>query len=144
MPYRICKSFLVESGHILSKHSGRCRFPHGHSRRIEVTLEAERLDANDMVCDFKQVKNGIANYIEQFDHAMCLNTLDPQYEYFRSHYERVIGFEGVDPTSEQMARRIFDEMAATLRRSAADASRGMRVVSVRVHETESSWAEYAV
>ena len=45
MRYRICKSFEIESGHMLSKHPGRCRFPHGHSRRVDVVLSAEDLDA---------------------------------------------------------------------------------------------------
>ena len=40
MPFRIGKSFVIESGHLLSKHPGKCRFPHGHSRRVEVVLAA--------------------------------------------------------------------------------------------------------
>ncbi len=49
MPFRICKTFSIESGHILSKHPGKCRFPHGHSRTVEVVLTADHLDASDMV-----------------------------------------------------------------------------------------------
>ena len=56
MPFRICKTFEIESGHMLSKHGGKCRFPHGHSRRIEVVLVADQLNAADMVCDFKALK----------------------------------------------------------------------------------------
>ena len=50
------KSIEVESGHQLSKHPDKCQFPHGHSRKVEIELEADELDANDMVCDFKIVK----------------------------------------------------------------------------------------
>ena len=35
MPYRICKSLEVENGHMLAKHPDKCRFPHGHTRKIE-------------------------------------------------------------------------------------------------------------
>ena len=51
MVYRICKSIELESGHLLSKHPGNCKFPHGHTRSVEMVFRAETLDANDMVLD---------------------------------------------------------------------------------------------
>jgi 6-pyruvoyltetrahydropterin/6-carboxytetrahydropterin synthase len=146
MPYRICKSFTVENGHILSKHPGKCRFPHGHSRRIDVVLQADALDRNDMVCDFKRVGELIRDFIEQFDHAMCLNTDDPQYAFYQSTYERIVGFEKVDPTTELMARRVYEHLATELQRNEETAmtTRGLKALSVRIHETATSWAEYAV
>jgi 6-pyruvoyltetrahydropterin/6-carboxytetrahydropterin synthase len=140
MPYRICKTFLVESGHILSKHPGKCRFPHGHSRRIDVILEAGELNENDMVCDFKHVKDLIAEFVEEFDHAMCLNTSDPHYEFYRKSYDRIVAFENVDPTTELMAKMIFDEVEKAILRTKTRT--GLTVISVRVHETETTWAEY--
>ena len=53
MPYRICKSLEIENGHMLTKHPDKCRFPHGHTRRVEFVIEADELDENQMVCDFK-------------------------------------------------------------------------------------------
>ena len=52
MAYRICKSIELESGHLLSKHPGNCKFPHGHTRSVEMVFRADTLDANDMVVDF--------------------------------------------------------------------------------------------
>lgn len=141
MPYRICKSFIVENGHLLSKHPGKCRFPHGHSRRIEVTVEADSLDENDMVCDFKRLKLLIQDYIEQFDHALCINTADPHFAFYRDTYERVVPFDGVDPTTELMAQRVFERVAEALKLEFKELRR-LRVRSVRIHETETSWAEY--
>ena len=54
--FRIAKTFEVEYGHRLSKHPEKCRFPHGHSLRIEVVVRGHRLDDNDMVCDYKALK----------------------------------------------------------------------------------------
>ncbi len=141
MPYRVCKSFTVESGHILSKHKGKCRFPHGHSRRIEVTLEADTLDENEMICDFKVLKELIQDFIEKFDHAICLNTADPQFNFYRATYERVVPFESADPTSELMAQVIFDHASAAVAGHFGGARR-ILVRAVRVYETETSWAEY--
>lgn len=77
MPYRICKTFEIENGHMLSKHPDKCRFPHGHTRKVEFTLEADALDPNEMVCDFKVVKETMEALLDQYDHAMCVNTDDP-------------------------------------------------------------------
>ncbi len=147
--YRICKSLEIENGHMLSKHPDKCRFPHGHSRRVEFELEAAELDANEMVCDFKIIKDAIGEWLDTFDHAMCMNTADPAYAEFKQRYgERVIGFESQDPTTEVMARTIFDHTAAALadyaRRSDTryPLASGVRLARVRVWETTSSWAEY--
>ena len=148
MPYRIGKSFEIESGHLLSKHPGKCRFPHGHSRRIDVVLVADRLDANDMFCDFKAVKLALQDFLAAWDHALALNTDDPQYAFYAQTYaERIIPFDRTDPTTECMARVIFDEMqrqlAAPDPASPHPIAAGVRVERVRVTETSSSWAEYS-
>jgi 6-pyruvoyltetrahydropterin/6-carboxytetrahydropterin synthase len=149
MTYRIGKSFEIESGHLLTKHPGKCRFPHGHSRRVEVVLAAEQLDGRDMVCDFKVVKLALEQFLAGWDHALALNTADPQYAYFAKTYgERVVPFPGTDPTTERMAQVVFEEMQRRLDAAVADArasfpvSAGVRVERVRVTETSSSWAEY--
>lgn len=153
MRYRVCKAFEVESGHLLSKHPGRCRFPHGHSRRVEVVLSAESLDANDMVVDFKALKLALADYLDAFDHAMAVNSDDPRLPEIRSTSERIVEFEHEDPTTEAMARRIFEHLAEQLARggsftdehgNAFQLRAGVTLERVRVGETSSSWAEYGL
>ena len=46
MPYRICKTLEIENGHMLTHHPDKCRFPHGHSRKVEIIIEADELDLN--------------------------------------------------------------------------------------------------
>ncbi len=149
MPYRICKFLEVENGHMLSKHPDKCRFPHGHTRKIEFVIEADELDGHQMVCDFKIVKDAIGDWLDGFDHALCMNTADPAYREFKDRYgEHVIGFENQDPTTELMARTIFDHAEQALAEYARRAdvryplADGVRLVRVRVWETSSSWAEY--
>lgn len=149
MPFRICKIFEIESGHQLSKHPAKCRFPHGHSRRIEVVLAADTLDARDMVCDFKALKSALAAFLDAWDHALCLNTADPQFAYLLQTYgERIVPFANADPTTEVLARAVFHHAQAQLRRAAASADatypirHDVRLERVRVTETSSSWAEY--
>lgn len=149
MPYRICKTLDIENGHMLSKHPDACRFPHGHTRRIEFLLEADSLDDREMVCDFKIVKDAVSAYLDTLDHALCVNTDDPAFSDLRARYgERIVPFECEDPTTEVLARRIFDVASARLAEYAITPGTryplrpGVRLRRVRVWETASSWAEY--
>ncbi len=152
--YRICKQFEVENGHLLTKHRERCRFPHGHTRRIEVVLEADELDENDMVVDFKALKLAIEEFLDRFDHAMCINVSDPLYPALAQLYSgpdgRLIPYDGEDPTSEVMARGIFEFIAARLRGGGTVRNEAgleyrlpptVRLRRLRLWETTSSWAE---
>lgn len=137
MPFRIAKSFTVESGHLLTKHPGGCRFPHGHSRTIEVVVMSESLNASDMVCDFKALKAAAAVAVERFDHAFALNTADPKFAQLREAYgDHVVAFTDTDPTTEVLAREIFAAVKCNL------VAVGVRLEKIRVTETSSSWAEY--
>lgn len=149
MPYRICKTLEIENGHMLTHHPDKCRFPHGHSRKVEIVLEADALDACGMVCDFKIVKDAVGDFLDRFDHALCMNTQDPMFPTLQAAYgERIIAFPDTEPTTEVLAKTFFDEIG---RQFAAYADRAepryklrpsVRVVRVRVWETASSWAEY--
>lgn len=147
MPYRIAKTFTIETGHLLTKHAGGCRFPHGHSRTVEIVVTADTLDANDMVCDFKALKTAVADIIGRYDHSFSLNTSDPRFRELRAAYgERVLGFTNTDPTTEVLAREIYCEVRAQLTAAASDAEfpipASVRLERIRVTETGTSWAEY--
>ena len=150
MPYRVCKTLEIENGHMLSKHPDKCQFPHGHTRKVEFVLESEDLDENEMVCDFKIIKEAVGEYIDTFDHAMCMNTDDPAYSEFKERYgERVIGFESQDPTTEYMAKFLFDSCNKKLANYRSDDSSkyklrdSAKLIKIRLWETSSSWAEYS-
>lgn len=149
MPYRICKTLEIENGHMLAKHPDKCRFPHGHSRKVEIVLEADDLDANGMVCDFKIVKEAVGEFLESYDHALCVNTQDPMFETLKKAYgDRVIAFTDTEPTTEVLARTFFDAFRVKLAEYGSQRAPRytlrdtVRIKRVRVWETSSSWAEY--
>ena len=133
---------------MLSKHPEACRFPHGHTRRIEVVVSSENLDENDMVVDFKALKLALEEFVERFDHSMAVNSDDP----LRAVIERflpgsTLPFEGVDPTTEVMARVIFEHISGVLKDGFEQGvyripPGHVRLERVRVGETPSAWAEY--
>jgi 6-pyruvoyltetrahydropterin/6-carboxytetrahydropterin synthase len=147
MPFRIAKSFTVESGHLLTKHPGACRFPHGHSRTISIVVTSDALDRRDMVCDFGALKAAAAEAVARLDHTFAINAADPHFAELRAAYgDRVLAYDGTDPTSEAMAREIFLAVRARLTAVNPDATYpidpGVRLERVRVTETATSWAEY--
>ncbi len=149
MPYRICKTIEIENGHMLTHHPDKCRFPHGHSRKVEILIESDELDSNGMVCDFKIVRDAVGDFLDAFDHALCVNTQDPMFETLKAAYgERVIPFPDTEPTTEVLAQTFFEaisrELAAYSKRTGTryHLRPAVRLVKVRVWETSSSWAEF--
>ena len=149
MAYRICKTIEIENGHMLTHHPDKCRFPHGHSRKVEIVIEAGELDANGMVCDFKIVREAVGGYLETFDHALCVNTQDPMFATLKQTYgDRVIAFTDTEPTTEILSKTFFDAIKSHLAEYAARTDTryklrsSVRLARVRVWETSSSWAEY--
>jgi 6-pyruvoyltetrahydropterin/6-carboxytetrahydropterin synthase len=149
--FRIAKRFEIESGHRLSKHPEKCRFPHGHTRTIEVVLCAESLDANDMVCDYKALKTVVAGELERFDHAMLLAASDPERDVFAPFAERVVLMEEGDPTTEVLACHLFKAISAAFRPGMEVVTPGgaayqvpptVRLERIRVWETTTTWGEY--
>ncbi len=150
--YQVCKTFEFESGHLLSKSCDRCKDPHGHSRRVEVVLAAEKLDPNDMVCNFRWIKLALTDILSRLDHAMCINDADPRLEDFKRMQVRLEVFKDQDPTSEVIAKLIFDQLQEKLSQGAELTSEngdiyslppGVQLKSVRLWETATSWSEYS-
>jgi len=149
--YRIAKTFSVEYGHRLSKHPEKCRFPHGHSLKIEVVARGRVLDDNDMVCDYKALKMIVVDIVDRLDHAMALNSADPQLEGLAAIGERVLLFDDCDPTTEVLARWLYDGISERLENGCVVESptgtgyripEGLQLERVRVWETATSWGEY--
>jgi 6-pyruvoyltetrahydropterin/6-carboxytetrahydropterin synthase len=110
------------SGHALRNYHGKCENVHGHNYRVEVTLAGERLDQTGLLVDFVELKKVLNAIIDRMDHRF-LNDVPP--------------FDVVNPSAENMARYIFEELEMGLgERSPA------RVSNVRLWETDSCSATY--
>ncbi len=110
------------AGHALRNYKGKCENVHGHNYRCHVTLAGERLDEIGLLVDFVELKRAVQAVINRMDHQW-LNDFPP--------------FDAINPSAENMAKFIFDEVSASL------ASRdGVRVASVRLWETDTASATY--
>ncbi len=150
MVFRVCKVFEIASGHMLHKHPGRCRFPHGHTRHIEVVVSSTKLDGNDMVCDFKALKWAVWDCVDRLDHAMAINSEDPALAGLQAAKDRLIVFEHQDPTTEVLAKYIYESVSRRLGTTVKVEGESYHlpetlvVERVRVSETSTTWGEYAI
>jgi 6-pyruvoyltetrahydropterin/6-carboxytetrahydropterin synthase len=75
--FYITKSFTFDSAHNLVHYKGKCEKLHGHTYRLDVTVKG-KLDEDDMVIDFIDLKNIVkANVLKFLDHSY-LNDLIEQ------------------------------------------------------------------
>jgi 6-pyruvoyltetrahydropterin/6-carboxytetrahydropterin synthase len=148
--YRVTKQFEFQAAHVLSKHAGLCRFPHGHNYKVEVTLVADKLDQNNMVCDFQALKIILSECLDQLDHSILLNSTDSASRKSQENNPRCHVFDDRDPTSEVLAETIFKFVQDRLTRRIARSSTGIEFTinpsvtleKVRIWETSTAWAEY--
>lgn len=109
------------AAHRLHGYDGDCERLHGHNWKVDVVLRGERLDGLGMVVDFRDAKRLIQEVLEEFDHQN-LNEL-PR-------------FETANPTTENIARAIFEALAERL-------PEGLAVARVTAWESDQCGASYS-
>lgn len=119
-------------GHRLLNYAGKCRVPHGHNGRLEITIAGRELDKLGMVMDFEVIKQKVQKWVDaELDHKMLLNRRDPLVKVFKQLKEPFVEFEG-NPTAETIARRVYEYALA----------QKLPVSEVKLWETVNSFATY--
>ena len=106
------------SAHNLRNYRGKCEHLHGHNWNVEAVFAYKSLDADGMAIDFREAKSVLKDSVEDLDHSY-LNDLS--------------SFKKVNPTSENIAKFIYDRIE----------KRNKRIKSVSVWENENSCATYS-
>ena len=109
------------AAHKLRGYDGLCSNLHGHNWTVQVFIRASRLDDIGIAADFTVIKRVLTEILSQFDHKY-LNEL-PE-------------FQGINPTSENIARILFEKLAPAV------AKPGIKLDRVRVCESPTSGATY--
>jgi len=138
--YRIRKLFKFEGAHILNNaFSKECTRCHGHSYKVEIIISSEKLNQDGMVIDFKKLNNIVRLIlIDVIDHKLALDitryteegTIPFPHDCIYPMYQ--------NPTAENMASHFYDQIYEDIKREV----HGFRSLFVRVHETDTGWAEY--
>jgi len=130
--FTVTKEVFFCYGHRLMKHAGKCRHLHGHSVKAAISLAAACLDQQGMVCDFSNIGQAAAEYIDrELDHNLLLHKDDPLLDLLAQAGERFLPMEE-HPTAEYLAKLIFRHIKEL----------GYPVTSVTLWETTSACATY--
>jgi 6-pyruvoyltetrahydropterin/6-carboxytetrahydropterin synthase len=108
--------------HCLKGYSGPCANLHGHNWEVEIFMRGSRTGRVGMLVDFKELKIKLNAVLDKLDHR-DLNTIRP--------------FRVKNPTAENIARYIFDELHRPL------SSAACRLDRVRVSESPGTSAYYS-
>lgn len=109
------------AAHRLREYEGNCERLHGHNWRVEVTVESGVLDGRGIAIDFRTIKSALSELLSRFDH-LYLNDVPP--------------FDALNPSSENLARHLFEEMGKKVHAP-------VRIARVTVWESDDARAEYS-
>jgi len=130
--YNVTREIYFNYGHRLLHHAGKCGHLHGHNGRIQVEISSQKLDQQNMVVDFAQIKETLGTWIDEaLDHKTLLWDQDPLVDVLRGAGEPVVVMKE-NPTAEALARWIYEE-ARALR---------LAVSRVTVWESDDAFASY--
>ena len=97
--YQISVEQHFDAAHFLRGYRGKCEALHGHRFRVVVKVKSSGVDDVGMAYDFVVLKRYLGDILSRFDHT-CLNDVPP--------------FDEINPSSENIASTIYDELQLKL------------------------------
>ncbi len=82
----------ISSAHQLPGYNGPCATMHGHTWKVEVVVQGDKLDHVGIMVDFKIIKTKLKEILGPLDHVV-LNDLP--------------AFKDVPPSTENLARHVY-------------------------------------
>jgi 6-pyruvoyltetrahydropterin/6-carboxytetrahydropterin synthase len=112
------------AAHNLREFYGRCENLHGHNWFVEAVVRAKELDKIGLAMDFGIIKKNLSAVLDELDH-----------EYLNEKEE----FKAQNPSSENIAKFIFDRLAPSI---VASSGGRARLHSVSAWESDNACAKY--
>ena len=120
--YEISVGAAFEAAHFIDGYDGKCARLHGHNWKIEAIVRGQELDELGMLIDFKILKAELNKILEGFDHR---------------YLNELATFSAENPTAENLARKIFQQLAAS-----EIFSGSTKLFAVKVYESPNSCVTY--
>ena len=141
---KVTKEITFDVAHMLSYYEGKCANLHGHTYKLQVTLEGNVGDVSHMVLDFNILKEVLnESVMDVFDHAVVFSdpklrnkAEDELYAWAETYGKKYAVIPNGKTTCEDMAPYIKELISENLLSKQITA-----FVSVRLWETPTSFAE---
>ncbi len=131
----ITKIFSFEAAHRISNYQGACSQVHGHSYKLQITVSADKPEENDMILDFKVLKDLVQNHIISFwDHSLMLKENAENRQFFLNYPGKIYWMES-EPTAERMLLDISQKLRPVL-------PDHVELEEINLFETETSQAKW--
>lgn len=135
---KVTREVTFDSAHMLSDYVGKCHNLHGHTYKLQVTLEGETDDRTCMIMDFKELDNYIHEVTDSYDHAIIFSSEkyreEPENELLR--WAEKYGMNYIICTGKCTA----EDIAVDIRKALQNLV-GSYEVTCRLWETPNSFAE---
>ena len=132
--YSIQSEITFNSAHFLQNYKGKCSTIHGHNWKVIAEVQSEKLH-NDMVKDFKELKNYLKEIEKLFDHKLIIKK-----DSLKDNTIQCLKDEGFElaivdfnTTAENFAKHIYYILKNKY---------NLNVRKVNIYETENNKASY--
>jgi len=126
------------AGHKVTGHENKCRHLHGHNYRIHFTIAAPELDSIGRIMDFSVIKNLLCEWLEnEWDHKFLIWEGDPDAEILIDNFPEDIIPCSFNPTAENMAKYLVEEIAPIQLRGT-----GCALIECEIEETRKCKSSY--
>ena len=119
--YELSARLRFSAAHHLVGYEGKCSNPHGHNWDVEVTVRGDSLDDSGLLLDFGVLKGATNEVLHELDHK---------------DLNEVSAFVEVNPTSENIARWLYNELSSRIN------TERYHVWRVSVQESPETMASY--
>jgi 6-pyruvoyltetrahydropterin/6-carboxytetrahydropterin synthase len=131
----VSRKVEIDTGHRLYHHDWKCKNPHGHRYKIELTVGG-LVNEEMMIADFGKLKDLMWDVLdEDIDHGMLLNEKDEEFiQLCQEKGWRHRTMKG-DPTVENIADWLFDQFEEKANDEMEMYRARWRILSLKVWET---------
>lgn len=108
------------AAHRIKEAGGKCENLHGHTWKVQVTLQGKKLDERGILIDFREVKEIVKKSLDKLDHQYLNEVL-----------------KNIEPTTENIAKYLFEKLEKELNLERVKLSK------VKVGESDKTWVSYS-
>jgi 6-pyruvoyltetrahydropterin/6-carboxytetrahydropterin synthase len=106
--YEVTIKQSFSAAHMLNEIGGRCEKLHGHNFVVEISICSNVLSVEGILIDFRILKQWTDEILKEFDHK---------------YLNDISYFKDTSPSSENVARYIYDRISEKVKESNLDVSR---------------------
>lgn len=148
--YKLTTYCELEIGHrLITSYAQKCRHPHGHVFRVEITVCSHTLNADGMVIDFKLLKEVVKQQLEdQWDHGFALHQYDTLAPALKADPENArLHLLPTNPTLEYVVKLWYGDIKEALvqlrEKHPESMAEDLKLLSIKASETTKNTCTYS-